>query len=111
MSVLPYRRVLLKLSGEVLMGEKSFGLDPERVRQLAEDIKQVYDQGIQIALVIGGGNIFRGINGADQGIERATSDYMGMLATIMNASCNAKCFGKIGIRYTCDVCDSDADGV
>ncbi|MCP4923316.1 MAG: UMP kinase [bacterium] len=97
MSVPPYRRVLLKLSGEVLMGEQSFGIDPERVRQLAQDIKQVYDQGTQVALVIGGGNIFRGINGADQGIERATSDYMGMLATIMNALAMQNALEKLGL--------------
>ena len=97
MSVLPYRRVLLKLSGEVLMGEKSFGIDPERVRQLAQDIQQVYEQGVEIALVIGGGNIFRGINGADQGIERATSDYMGMLATIMNALAMQNALEKLGV--------------
>ena len=80
-----YQRVLLKISGESLMGERSYGIDPAMVTRVAEEIKHVINQGIEICLVIGGGNIFRGISGAASGMERATGDYMGMLATVMNA--------------------------
>ncbi len=87
MSALPlrYKRLLLKLSGEALMGKKSFGLDIEVVDRLARDVKQAVDAGAEIALVVGGGNIYRGLAGAAQGMDRATGDYMGMLATVMNA--------------------------
>ena len=81
----PYRRVLLKLSGEALMGETGFGLDPEMVRRLAQEIQSVHSRDIQLCLVIGGGNIFRGVIGAAAGIERASADNMGMLATVMNS--------------------------
>ncbi|MGB2096939.1 MAG: UMP kinase [Candidatus Puniceispirillales bacterium] len=80
-----YQRVLLKISGESLMGERSYGIDPAMVTRVAEEIKHVIDQNIEICLVIGGGNIFRGISGAASGMERATGDHMGMLATVMNA--------------------------
>jgi len=80
-----YQRVLLKISGESLMGERSYGIDPAMVTRVAEEIKHVIEQGVEICLVIGGGNIFRGISGAASGMERATGDYMGMLATVMNA--------------------------
>ena len=80
-----YQRVLLKISGESLMGERSYGIDPVMVTRVAEEIKHVIEQGVEICLVIGGGNIFRGISGAASGMERATGDYMGMLATVMNA--------------------------
>jgi uridylate kinase len=80
-----YRRVLLKLSGEALMGSLAFGIDPERLRLTAEEIGQVAASGTQLAIVVGGGNIFRGVSGASQGIDRATADYMGMLATVMNS--------------------------
>jgi len=80
-----YRRVLLKLSGEALMGDQSYGLDPKIVTRLAAEIKSVHAKGVEIAVVIGGGNIFRGVAGASGGMERATADYMGMLATIINA--------------------------
>ncbi len=82
---LKYKRVLLKLSGEALMGEQDYGIDPLFVNNLAEDIKEVYEIGAEIAIVIGGGNIFRGVKGASMGMDRATADYMGMLATVMNA--------------------------
>ncbi len=82
---LKYKRVLLKLSGEALMGDQDYGIDPLFVNNLAEDIKEVYEIGTEIAIVIGGGNIFRGIKGASMGMDRATADYMGMLATVMNA--------------------------
>jgi uridylate kinase len=80
-----YRRVLLKLSGEALMGEQGHGLDPKVVQRLAGEIRAVHALGVQIALVIGGGNIFRGLAGAAAGMERATADYMGMLATVINS--------------------------
>jgi uridylate kinase len=80
-----YRRVLLKLSGEALMGDQSYGLDPKIIGRIAQEVKSVNQLGVQIALVIGGGNIFRGLKGAAQGMERATADYMGMLATVINS--------------------------
>ncbi len=80
-----YGRVLLKLSGEALMGDKGYGLDPAIVERIANEIKSVHDLGIEICLVIGGGNIFRGMSAAAAGIERTSADYMGMLATVMNA--------------------------
>ena len=82
---LKYKRILLKLSGEALMGDSQYGIDPSFVRYLAKEIKDVYEEGVQIAIVIGGGNIFRGVQGASLGLDRATADYMGMLATVMNA--------------------------
>lgn len=80
-----YKRVLLKLSGEGLMGKKQFGLDTEYVDQIASEVKKVHDLGGQVCLVIGGGNIFRGISDAAAGIDRTSADHMGMLATVMNA--------------------------
>ena len=80
-----YRRVLLKLSGEALMGDQSYGLDPKIIGRIAQEVKSVNRLGVQIAIVIGGGNIFRGLKGAAQGMERATADYMGMLATVINS--------------------------
>jgi uridylate kinase len=80
-----YRRVLLKLSGEALMGEQGYGLDSGMVGQVADEVKSVIGLGVQVCLVIGGGNIFRGVAGAARGMERATADYMGMLATVMNS--------------------------
>lgn len=82
---LRYRRVLLKLSGEGLMGDKEFGLCTDTVNRIADEIKAVHDMGVQISLVIGGGNIFRGVSAAASTIERSSADYMGMLATVMNA--------------------------
>ncbi len=82
---LPYKRVLLKVSGEALMGAKGFGLDMDTVNRIAGEVKEALDLGIEVALVIGGGNIFRGLTVAAQGMERASADYMGMLATVMNA--------------------------
>jgi len=79
-----YKRILLKLSGESLMGNKSFGLDSTVIQQYALDIKKVIELGVQVAIVIGGGNIYRGMNEAETGIERAQGDYMGMLATVIN---------------------------
>ncbi|MDG1260875.1 MAG: UMP kinase [Flavobacteriales bacterium] len=80
-----YKRILLKLSGEALMGEKQFGIDNNRLKQYAEEIKEIVDAGVEVAVVIGGGNIFRGVQAEAGGIERTQGDYMGMLATMINA--------------------------
>ena len=80
-----YRRVLLKVSGEALMGDGAFGIDVATIDRIAGDVKEAHDAGTQICLVVGGGNIFRGLAGSAKGIDRATADYMGMLATVMNA--------------------------
>ena len=80
-----YQRVLLKLSGEALMGEQKFGVDPVVANQIASEIKDIQGRGIQAAIVIGGGNIFRGIAASARGMDRSTADYMGMLATVINA--------------------------
>jgi len=81
----PYKRILLKMSGEVLMGENEFGLDPKTVNRVAEDIKEAVDSGVQVCVVVGAGNIFRGVSGAAQGMDRTTADYMGMLGIVINA--------------------------
>ena len=80
-----FRRILLKLSGEVLAGDKGFGIDPNKATYLANEVKSVYELGVDIGLIIGAGNIFRGIQAAGKGMDRVTGDYLGMLATIMNA--------------------------
>ena len=80
-----YNRVLLKLSGESLMGDQSYGISPAMLEQYANDIKQVVDKGVEVAIVIGGGNIFRGLSGASKGMDRVQGDYMGMLATLINS--------------------------
>ena len=79
-----YKRILLKLSGEALLGERSHGVDPKRILAYSKEIKEIVDLGIELAIVIGGGNIFRGVSGASNGIDRVQADYMGMLATIIN---------------------------
>lgn len=79
-----YKRILLKLSGEALMGEKSFGIDNQRLAQYSHEIRQIHEMGVEIAIVIGGGNIFRGLQAAEGGMERTQGDYMGMLATVIN---------------------------
>ena len=79
-----YKRILLKLSGEALMGERQYGIDPARLSEYAEEIKKIVAKGIEVAIVIGGGNIFRGVAGASNGIDRVQGDYMGMLATVIN---------------------------
>ena len=79
-----YKRILLKLSGEALMGERQYGIDPKTLADYALEIKQIHDQGVEIAIVIGGGNIFRGVSGASNGMDRVQGDYMGMLATVIN---------------------------
>lgn len=80
-----YRRIILKLSGEALAGDRGFGIDPDILRNIAEEIKQVQEAGIEVAIVVGGGNIWRGVAGSAQGIDRSTADYMGMLATTINS--------------------------
>lgn len=79
-----YKRILLKLSGEALLGERQYGIDPVRIAQYAKEIKSVVNQGLEIAVVIGGGNIFRGVSAASNGMDRVQADYMGMLATVIN---------------------------
>jgi len=91
-----YQRVLLKLSGEVLAGEKGFGIDPAKATQLAVEVKSIHDLGIDIGLVIGAGNIFRGMQAAAKGMQRVTGDYLGMLATIMNAICVQDALENLG---------------
>jgi uridylate kinase len=92
-----YRRVLLKVSGEALMGGRDYGLDTATCRRIAEDVKGVVDLGVEVCLVIGGGNIFRGISGAAAGMDRAQADYMGMLATVMNALAMQSALEKSGV--------------
>ena len=92
-----YRRVLLKLSGEALLGSAPYGIDTQVLRAIAEEIAEVHATGIQIALVIGGGNIFRGVSAASSGMDRSTADYMGMLATVMNALALQQALEKFGV--------------
>jgi len=94
-----YKRILLKLSGEALMGEKQFGIDNNRLAIYAKEIKEVVDQGIEVAIVIGGGNIFRGIQAEEGGMERTQGDYMGMLATVINSMALQSALEGIGV-YT-----------
>jgi uridylate kinase len=91
-----YQRVLLKLSGEVLAGEEGFGIDPVKATELATEVKSIHDLGIDIGLVIGAGNIFRGMTAAAKGMQRVTGDYLGMLATIMNAVCVQDALENLG---------------
>ena len=91
------KRILLKLSGEALMGGSPFGIDVATISSIAREVKKVHKLGYQICIIIGGGNIFRGIKGASEGIDRSTSDYMGMLATVMNALSFQSCLEKINI--------------
>ena len=91
-----YQRILLKLSGEVLAGEEGFGIDPAKATQLALEVKSIHDLGIDIGLVIGAGNIFRGMQAAAKGMQRVTGDYLGMLATIMNAICVQDALENLG---------------
>ncbi|WP_295498083.1 UMP kinase [Sphingorhabdus sp. EL138] len=92
-----YRRILLKLSGEVLMGDQAYGIDPDTVARVAEEVKAAQDTGLQLCLVIGGGNIFRGMSGAAKGMDRAQADYMGMLATVMNALAMQNALEQLGV--------------
>ncbi len=91
-----YRRILLKLSGEALMGDTGYGIDPKVVMRVAHEIKEVADLGVEVALMVGGGNIFRGLKASEMGMDRATADYMGMLATVMNALALQDALEKLG---------------
>jgi uridylate kinase len=93
-----FKRILLKLSGESLMGSLEFGTDPERVHAVAQAIKRVHDRGVEVALVVGAGNIYRGMTGAAEGMDRATADYMGMLATVLNALPLQDGLEKLGVH-------------
>jgi uridylate kinase len=92
-----YKRILFKVSGEVLMGDRTFGIDPDTVNAVAQDVADVLKTGVELCLVIGGGNIFRGLSGAAKGMERASADYMGMLATVMNALAMQDALERIGV--------------
>jgi uridylate kinase len=92
-----YKRVLLKVSGEALMGQRDYGLDPDMVNRIANEVKAVIALGVQVSLVIGGGNIFRGVKGAAGGMERASADYIGMLATVMNALSMQSALERMGV--------------
>ena len=98
MSQPAYGRILLKLSGEVLAGEQGFGIDPAKATQLANEIKSVHEMGVSIGLIIGAGNIFRGMQAASKGMDRVTGDYIGMLATIMNAISVQDALEKVGVE-------------
>ena len=97
MSDYKYKRVLLKLSGEALMGDTGYGIDPKVVADLASQIKEVVDDGVELAVTVGGGNIFRGVAGSAEGMDRSQADYMGMLATVMNALALQDAFERAGI--------------
>jgi len=92
-----FKRVMLKISGEALMGDQGFGLHPPTVERIAREVKTVHDMGVEISMVIGGGNIFRGLQGSAQGMERTTADYMGMLATVMNALAMQSALEGLGV--------------
>lgn len=92
-----YERVLLKMSGEVLMGNKEFGIDPDTVARVAQDIKDVVDNGTQLCIVLGAGNIFRGVSGASRGMDRTTADHMGMLGIVINALCLQNALENINV--------------
>ncbi|WP_158975530.1 UMP kinase [Cellulophaga sp. L1A9] len=93
-----YKRILLKLSGEALMGERQYGIDPKRLAEYAEEIKEVIDKGIEVAIVIGGGNIFRGLAGASNGMDRVQGDHMGMLATVINGLALQSALEECGVQ-------------
>ena len=93
-----YKRILLKLSGESLMGKQSFGIDPERLGDYARQIKEVHDMGVQIGIVIGGGNIFRGLSGASKGFDRVKGDQMGMCATVINSLALSSALDALGVK-------------
>jgi uridylate kinase len=92
-----YRRILLKMSGEALAGERGFGIDAQRLRYYAEEIRSVVQLGVQVAVVTGGGNLFRGIEGSEQGLDRAQADYMGMLATVINGLALQNALEQLGV--------------
>ncbi len=93
-----YKRILLKLSGEALMGDRQYGIDPKRLSEYAQEIKQAIEKGVQVAIVIGGGNIFRGVAGASAGMDRVQGDHMGMLATVINALALQSALDNAGVQ-------------
>lgn len=93
-----FKRILLKLSGESLMGKQSFGIDPERLGDYARQIKEIHDMGVEIGIVIGGGNIFRGLSGSQKGFDRVKGDQMGMCATVINSLALSSALGAIGVK-------------
>lgn len=93
-----FKRILLKLSGEVLMGQGAYGIDPDQAARIAGEVKTVHDTGVELCLVVGGGNIFRGLAAAAKGFDRGSADYMGMLATVMNALAMQAALEKIGVQ-------------
>src|SRR4030042_5492346 len=92
-----YKRILLKLSGEALMGDGKYGISPKTLIAIAQDVKDVVDLGVGCALTIGGGNIFRGVSGATEGMDRSSADYMGMLATVVNSMALQDALEKMGV--------------
>ena len=95
---LPYKRILLKLSGEALIGDGKYGISPKTLTAIAQDVKDVIEMGVEVALTIGGGNIFRGVSGAIEGMDRSSADYMGMLATVINSMALQDAFEKMGVQ-------------
>ncbi len=93
-----YKRILLKLSGEALMGENKYGISPKTLSSIAQDVKDVVELGVEVALTIGGGNIFRGVSGATEGMDRSSADYMGMLATVINSMALQDALEKMGVQ-------------
>lgn len=93
-----YKRVLLKMSGEALMGPREFGLDPATVARIAADVKEVVEMGVEVCIVVGAGNIFRGVSGASNGMDRTTADHMGMLGIVINALCMQNALENIGVK-------------
>lgn len=93
-----YKRIMLKMSGEVLMGDNEYGLDSDTVKRVADDIKEVVDRGVQVCVVVGAGNIFRGVKGAAEGMDRTTADYMGMLGIVINALALQNALEHIGVQ-------------
>jgi uridylate kinase len=93
----PFRRIVLKLSGEALLGERAYGIDPERINAIARQVREAVDLGVEVTIVVGAGNIFRGVAGAARGMDRSTADYMGMIATILNALSIQDALEKLGV--------------
>ena len=93
-----FKRILLKLSGEALLGDRQYGIDPKRISQYAKEIKSIVEQGLEIAVVIGGGNIFRGVSAASNGMDRVQADYMGMLATVINGLALQSALGECNVQ-------------
>ena len=108
--MLAFKRILLKISGEALAGDKGFGVDTATIHSIAGEIKDVHDLGVEIALVVGGGNFFRGVAEQARDMDRVSADHMGMLATVINALALAGCAGKAGRIYPCNVRPGNESG-